>query len=211
MLHRMGASRSPPAGIRDRNASKHWLSGHGIALARCSNHRLHPVTRTNFPLNALGAALGTARYRTILCERAHDCVNVLFAERLREWALLLERAAARRLDNLTISFDYEGEITAQDTEEILGKIAQLDQRAHEAAEIAKPERAQALRLFAASLEKAFYGFGPDFLQQNPLRIVDDAVSVIKGSIELWPTLVEICYFQKDRMGHLKIRVQNQKK
>ena len=29
-----------------------------------------------------------------------------------------------------------------------------------------------------------------------MRIVDDVVSVIKGSIELWPTLVEICYFQK---------------
>ncbi len=29
----------------------------------------------------------------------------------------------------------------------------------------------------------------DFFQQNLLRIVDDVVSVIKGSIELWPTLV----------------------
>ena len=26
------------------------------------------------------------------------------------------------------------------------------------------------------------------------------ISVIKGSIELWPTLVEICYFQKNRHG-----------
>ena len=25
-----------------------------------------------------------------------------------------------------------------------------------------------------------------------MRIVDDVVNVIKGSIELWPTLVEIC-------------------
>ena len=63
-----------------------------------------------------------------------------------------------------------------------------------------PERAEALRLFAANLEKAFYGFEPDFFQQNLLRIVDDVVSVIKGSIELWPTLVEICYFQKNRGG-----------
>ena len=63
-----------------------------------------------------------------------------------------------------------------------------------------PERAEALRLFAANLQKAFYGFEPDFFQQNLLRIVDDVVSVIKGSIELWPTLVEICYFQKNRRG-----------
>ena len=52
------------------------------------------------------------------------------------------------------------------------------------------ERADALRRFAANLHKAFYGFEPDFFQQNLLRIVDDVLSVIKGSIELWPTLVD---------------------
>jgi glycogen debranching enzyme len=61
------------------------------------------------------------------------------------------------------------------------------------------------------LEKAFYGFEPDFFQQNLLRIVDDVVSVIKGSIELWPTLVEICYFHKDRKGLPQIRVKNQER
>ena len=71
----------------------------------------------------------------------------------------------------------------------------------------RPERAEALRLFAANLQKAFYGFEPDFFQQNLLRIVDDVVSVIKGSIELWPTLVEICYFQKNRRGLPRIKVQ----
>ena len=42
------------------------------------------------------------------------------------------------------------------------------------------------------------------------RIVDDVVSRIKGSIELWPTLVEICYFQKRRRGLPQTRVQNKK-
>ena len=37
------------------------------------------------------------------------------------------------------------------------------------------------------------------------------VSVIKGSIELWPTLVEICYFQKNRRGLPQTRVDNQRK
>ena len=45
-----------------------------------------------------------------------------------------------------------------------------------------------------------------FFYQNLLRIVDDVVSVIKGSIELWPTLVEICYFQKGGKGLPQIRV-----
>jgi hypothetical protein len=98
---------------------------------------------------------------------------------------------------LAIAFDYEGEVTAPDAEEILHKIASLYRRALEAAEgAACPERVEALRLFAANLDKAFYGFEPDFFQQNLLRIVDDVISVIKASIKLWPTLVEICYFHK---------------
>ena len=103
-------------------------------------------------------------------------------------------------------------MTAQDAQEILDKITALHGRALEAAETAgNPERAEALRLFAANLQKAFYGFEPDFFQQNLLRIVDDVVSVIKGSIELWPTLVEICYFHKNRKGLPQIRVKNQRK
>jgi len=122
------------------------------------------------------------------------------------------KSTVSRLDELSIAFDYEGEVTAHDAQEILDKISQLYGRALEAAEATnRPERAEALRLFAANLQKAFYGFEPDFFQQNLLRIVDDVVSVIKGSIELWPTLVEICYFHNRRKGLPQIRVKNQKK
>ncbi len=121
-------------------------------------------------------------------------------------------ASVSRLDELTIAFDYEGEVTGQDAQEILDKISRLYGRTLQAADAARvPARADALRLFAANLQKAFYGFEPDFFQQNLLRIVDDVVSVIKGSIELWPTLVEICYFQKGRKGLPQLRVQNGKK
>jgi hypothetical protein len=116
------------------------------------------------------------------------------------------------VDALTIGFDYEGEVTGEDAREILDKIAALYQRAVEASEIARrPDRAQALRMFAASLEKAFYSFEPDFFQQNLLRIVDDVVGIIKASIQLWPTLVEIAYFEKRRNGLPMMRVGNQKK
>jgi hypothetical protein len=115
------------------------------------------------------------------------------------------------VDDLGISFDYSGEVTAQDAEEILGKITGLHTRALKVAETAKSqERVNALRIFAANLQKAFYGFEPDFFQHNLLRIVDDAVSVIKGSLQLWPTLVEICYFQKGRRGLPQVRVNNQR-
>jgi hypothetical protein len=132
-----------------------------------------------------------------------------------EAANLLKRkilATLSRLDEFGIAFDYEGDVTAQEAEEILGKITALHARVLEAAKWATgAERAGGLRLFAANLHKTFYGFEPDFFQQNLLRVVDEVVSVIKGSIELWPTLVEICYFQKSRRGLPQVRVKNHKK
>ena len=122
------------------------------------------------------------------------------------------KASLSRLEELSITFEYEGEVTAQDAAEILEKIQRLHARALAAAEAAPiPERAAALRLFATNLHKAFFAFEPDFFQHNLLRIVDDVVSVIKGSLQLWPTLVEICYFQKGRNGLPRTRINNQKK
>jgi len=121
-----------------------------------------------------------------------------------EIANLLKRkikSSISSIDELGITFDYAGEVTAQDAEEILEKITGLHHRALQATERAKSqERKDSLRLFAANLEKAFYGFEPDFFQHNLLRIVDDSIAAIKSSLELWPTLVEICYFQKIRNG-----------
>src|SRR5580700_5419662 len=75
-----------------------------------------------------------------------------------ELANLLKRkinATVTRLDELTIAFDYDGEVTAQDAQEILDKIGALHSRALEAAQTTKgEERAQALRVFAANLNKA---------------------------------------------------------
>jgi hypothetical protein len=134
----------------------------------------------------------------------------IFNEELTNLLKKKIKATVTRLDELSIAFDYEGEVTAQDAQEVLDKITALYRRALDAVEAAaNPARAEALRLFAANLEKAFYGFEPDFFQQNLLRIVDDVISAIKGSIELWPTLVEICYFQKNRKGLPRFRVKNQ--
>ena len=44
------------------------------------------------------------------------------------------KSTVTRLDELSIAFDYEGEVTAQDAEEILDKITALHRRALEAAE-----------------------------------------------------------------------------
>ena len=121
------------------------------------------------------------------------------------------KASVQKLDDLSLRFGYNGEVTLKDTQEILDKITVVrDLVAHAAARTRDKERRQALLLFNENLTRSFYGFEPDFFQQNVTRIVDDVVSVIHASLELWPTLVEICYFQKDKKEFPQIRVNNRK-
>jgi hypothetical protein len=167
-----------------------WIQQEGIVAAHVDAAQNH--TKSNYMRNPPAAEIFNEELANLLKRKIKSTVT--------------------RLDELTIAFDYEGEVTAQDAEQILTQVVALHRRALTAAAAeADAERAQALRLFAANLEKAYYGFEPDFFQQNLLRIVDDVVNVITASIELWPTLVEICYFHKNRKGLPQIRVKNQKK
>jgi hypothetical protein len=105
------------------------------------------------------------------------------------------------IDDLGIAFEYDGNVALEDSEDILDRMVAVHRRVTRAAEAtSNPDRSTALRNFAVMLEKAFYGFEPDFFQQNLIRIVDDVISQFKASLELWPTLVEIAYLQKRRAG-----------
>ena len=132
-----------------------------------------------------------------------------------EVANLLKRkikASLQRVDDLAIEFGYEGEVTAEDSEQILDRITAIHGRTLAAAgNTANEERRHALERFACNLEKAFYGFEADFFQQNLSRIVDDVIGDIRSALELWPTLVEICYFRKQSRELPQTRVANQKK
>ena len=129
-----------------------------------------------------------------------------------EICILLKRkikGSVERLGDLSIRFGYNGEVTLKDTQAILEKISGVRDLVAKAAEATRDqERRQALLLFNETLTRCFYGFEPDFFQQNVTRIVDDVVSVIHASLELWPTLVEICYFHKDKKAFPQIRVKN---
>ena len=131
-----------------------------------------------------------------------------------ELCILLKKkikASVQKLEDLSIRFGYTGEVTLRDTEEILDKITAVRELVLKAAErTPNLERRQALILFNENLTRSFYGFEPDFFQQNVTRIVDDVVSVIHASLELWPTLVEICYFHKDKKEFPQLRVRNKK-
>ena len=132
-----------------------------------------------------------------------------------EIANLLKRkvhSSLRVTSELSIAFDYEGEITGSDAQGILEKMVSLHSRTLAAAAASSNgERTEALRLLAASLHKAFYAFEPDFFQHNLVPIMDDVITLIKGSLELWPTLIEICHFQKGRKGLPQNRVNNRRK
>lgn len=112
------------------------------------------------------------------------------------------------LDELTVRFDYDGKVSAADTTAILDRMAALHHRVVDGARSAGEKRRASLLAFAENVEKAFYGFDPDFFQQNVSRIVDDVVSQIEGALDLWPTLVEIRYFRKHTHDLPKTRVRN---
>ena len=167
-----------------------WIQQDGLAAAHVDAAQTH--IKNNYMRNPLAAEVFNEEVANLLKRKI--------------------KASCRKLDDLGIHFSYEGEVTAQDSEQILDKISTIHKRSLQSAKTTKSAtRKQSLELFAYNLEKAFYGFEPDFFQQNLSRIVDDVISQIKGSIELWPTLVEICYFHKNKKDLPQTRVKNQRK
>ena len=164
-----------------------WIQQNGVAAAHVDAAQNH--TKNNYMRNPPAAEIFNEEVANLLKRKI--------------------KASVTHLNDLSISFDYDGSVTAEDAEQILAKIGSLHERAERAATRASTaERTSALRTFAANLRKTFYGFEPDFFQQNLLRIVDDVLTVIKGSIELWPTLVEIAFFENARHGLPVLRVDN---
>jgi hypothetical protein len=122
------------------------------------------------------------------------------------------RTSLHKTDELSIAFDYDGAVTLQDTEEILESAIAIHTRLLDARQhAASSERRDALGLFAAGLSRAFYDFEPDFFQQNVSRIVDDEIGLIRSSLEIWPTLLEIVYFQKNCRSLPIRRVKNKER
>lgn len=167
-----------------------WIQQDGLAAAHVDAAQNH--TKSSYMRNPPAAEIFNEEVSNLLKRKIKDSVT--------------------RLDDLSISFDYDGSVTAEDAQEILDRIAGLHARAERVEALASnPDRVDALHVFAANLKRSFYGFEPDFFQQNLLRIVDDVLTVIKGSIELWPTLVEIGFFEKTRRGLPLARVANQRR
>jgi glycosyltransferase involved in cell wall biosynthesis len=152
-----------------------WIQQPQIAAAHVDSVQTH--IKSNYMRNPLAS------------EAFNEAICGLLKRKIRE--------SVGKRDELTIGFDYDGSVSLQDTKEILDSAAALHSRVLEAKTSARSEaRSQALALFSASLSRAFYDFEPDFFQQNVSRIVSDEVGRIRSSLEIWPTLLEIVYFQR---------------
>jgi hypothetical protein len=166
-----------------------WIQQKGLAAAHVDAVQTHG--KNNYMRNPLATEIFNEEICNLLKRKIKDSVV--------------------HRDDLSIKFNYMGEVTSQDSEDILREVKALHARILETADSSsEQQRQQSLKLFAESLARSFYGFEPDFFQQNVSRIVDDVVSQIHASLELWPTLVEICYYQKDKKQFPQIKVKNKK-
>lgn len=164
-----------------------WIQRPGIVAAHVDSVQFH--SRSTYMRNPPASEIFNEEISNLLKRKIKDSLG--------------------RCDDLTVSFGYEGEVTLEDATQILERIQALHRRARTAADAARePARRREIDFFAESLQKAFYGFDPDFFQQNVSRMVDDVISQFKGSLELWPTLIEICYYAKSKKAFPQTRVAN---
>jgi hypothetical protein len=103
------------------------------------------------------------------------------------------RSTVTELGGLGIRFDYDGQVEDEEAQAILERMRRLHDRVVFAAERATDRRrADELTRFRLALDAAFCGFDFDFFQHTLHRALVDTVQRIKGSLALWPTLLEIC-------------------
>jgi len=167
-----------------------WIQQDGIVAAHVDAAQNH--CKSNYMRSSLAEEVLNEEVANLLKRKIKDTVT--------------------RLDELSIDFDYDGTVTAYDIKRIVEKIAALHSRALAIASAARnPDRVRALRRFAANLDKLFYGFEAESFERTLARVVDEAIRIIKGSIQLWPRLIEIAYVQKKRSGLPWIYVNNQRR
>jgi hypothetical protein len=164
-----------------------WIQKEGVAAAHVAAAQLH--TKSNYMRNPAAAEIFNEEVCNLIKRKI--------------------KSAPYAIEDLGIRIDYEGDVATADADEILGRMTALHARVLASAQAAESgARREALGGLAENLSKAFYGFDPDFFLQNMARIVEDAVSMFRGALDLWPSLVEIGHFHKHRRPLPMVRVAN---
>jgi hypothetical protein len=114
-----------------------------------------------------------------------------------EVANLLKRkikSSISELRPLGVVFEYDGNLDSEDVEMILDRVHGVMDRVLRAAKLsASVHRRDELLRFAATLDASFFGFDFDCFARNLDLTLRQTVRRIKGSLELWPRLLEICH------------------
>ena len=167
-----------------------WIQQPNIAAAHVGSAQTH--IKNNYMRNPLAS------------EVFNEAICGLLKRKFRD--------TLRKTDEGTSAFYNAGAVSRQDSLQILDSAGARHARVLDAvAHSRSVERTDALKQFAAALSRTFYDFEPDFFQQNVSRIVDDEVGLIRSSLEIWPTLLEIVYFKRHCRALPMRRVKNRER
>ncbi|MBL8742484.1 MAG: hypothetical protein JNK04_15350 [Myxococcales bacterium] len=113
-----------------------------------------------------------------------------------EIATFLKRRMLETLTRITptgIDMDYDGHVAAEEAEAILDKLSSLYGRVLAASDVTRDERRRGeLLRFANDLNVHARSFERDPFEHDLAKIADATVRTIRGTMRVWPTLVEIC-------------------
>lgn len=112
------------------------------------------------------------------------------------FSTFLKRRMLETLTRITptgIDMDYDGHVAAEEAEAILDKLSSLYGRVLAASDVTRDERRRGeLLRFANDLNVHARSFERDPFEHDLAKIADATVRTIRGTMRVWPTLVEIC-------------------
>jgi len=158
-----------------------WIQRPGIAaahVAAAQNHIKSPYMRNPLASEVLNEEVANFLKRKIL-------------------------GSITELSEVTIGFDYDGEVEISEAASILERMRQLHRRVQQAPQTPHTSRGEQLNHLAVTLEHTFFGFQLDVFQYNLRRLLRSTVDAIKSSLRLWPLLLEICD-ESARRHHLPV-------
>jgi hypothetical protein len=98
-----------------------------------------------------------------------------------------------RITPFGIEFDYDGSVRAEEAEAILDKTSSLYGRVLAVSEVTTDERRRGeLLRFANDLNVHVRSFERDPFEHQLAKIADATIRSIRGTLRIWPTLLEIC-------------------
>jgi hypothetical protein len=93
----------------------------------------------------------------------------------------------------SVSFEFDGYVTREETDEILEKVNKLAESVKESSKVHGISENRRLGLIGlhATLQDYFFGFEGDMFHLEVSRLIKRESELIKATTTIWPTLLEI--------------------